>query len=131
MADTKKITETMVLETLKAVVTGAEAMPYEDVYVEDCVEWIDKKLAQKVAKAEKAKEQRAQKAKENDELLAKVQDLLTDDFQTAQAITDALADPEISKAKVQYRLTVLVKDGVATKETRKVEKSTVTVYKLA
>ena len=39
----ERITETMMFETIKAIVEGKE-LPYENVFVEDVTEWVDKKL---------------------------------------------------------------------------------------
>lgn len=128
----ERITETMMFETIKAIVEGRD-LPYENIFVEDVTEWVDKKLAQKAVKAEKAKAARAEKKAQGDELQAKVLELVTDEFQSAQEITDAIGDAEVTKAKVQYRLTQLVNAGTVVKDVVKNEetKAKVTVYKLA
>ena len=64
-------------------------------------------------KAAKAKEAAAKKKSESDELTEKVASLLTADFQTTADITAQLDDEDISTHKVSYRLTQLVKSGVA------------------
>lgn len=125
-----RVTEAQILVTIAAIVKGEE-LPYENIFVEDVTEYVEKKLAQKAEKAEKAKEARAAKKAEGDELQAKVAELMTDEFQTAQEITDAIGDPEITKAKVQYRINQLVANGKVVKDVIKVEKDKRTVYKLA
>lgn len=77
-------------------------------------------------KAVKAKERAAEKAleKKNDPLKNEVATLLTDDFQTAGDILAQMdGDEELTLAKVSYRLTALVKEGVAVKDDVKVEGS--------
>lgn len=125
----KKITEAMVLNTVKEVIGSVELTG--EVTVEDVIAYCDKKMAQAAAKAEKAKEKRAEKAAANDELIAKVEAALTDEFQTGQEITDAIDFPEITKAKVVNRLGKLVESGVAIKEQVKTEGGKAMAYKLA
>ena len=68
-------------------------------------------------KAAKAKERKAEKAKAADPLVDAIVAVLTDEAQTLADITEAVAetDPEVSVAKVRYRLTQLEKEGVAVK----------------
>ena len=90
-------------------------------------------IRSQVAKAEKAKAARAEKKAQGDELQAKVLEVVTEEFQSAQEITDAIGDAEVTKAKVQYRLTQLFNAGTVVKDVVKNEetKAKVTVYKLA
>lgn len=127
----KKITEAQVLNTVKEVIGSVELTG--EVTVEDVIAYCDKKIAQGIAKAEKAKEKRAEKAAANDELIAKVEAALTGEFQTGQEITDAVDFPEITKAKVVNRLTKLIAAGKAVKGEIKVEgvKGKTVAYKLA
>ena len=83
-------------------------------------------------RAEKAKERAAAKKAEGDELRETVKSVLTNEFQTAEAITETIGNEEVSKAKVIARLTQLVSLGEAVKEAAKTEdgKSKMT-YKLA
>ena len=82
------------------------------------------------ASAASAKKRRAA----NDTLKDVVAQLLTADYQSVDAVTALVNDPEITHAKVQNRLSKLVREGVAVKEslpdaegsTRKIMK-----YKLA
>jgi predicted transcriptional regulator len=58
--------------------------------------------------------------------------LLTDEYQSAEAIAEQIDDPEVTKAKVVARLTQLVKAGVADKEQVKAEDGRkIMNYKLA
>lgn len=122
----KKITEKMILTTIKEVAEGIDFGA--EVSATDVIAFCDKKIAQAAAKADKAKEKRAEKAAENDELIVKVQEALTDEFQTGQDIADAL---DITKGKVVNRLSKLVADGVAVKEQIKIGDTKAMAYKLA
>lgn len=125
----KKITKAEVLNAIKvAAQNGAEF----EVGAEAVIEYVDKTLEQMANKVAKDKARVAEK-RANDEILGKVEGTLTDEFQTADAITAAIADEEVTKMKVVNRLTKLVADGKAVKDTVKVEgtKGTKTVYKLA
>ena len=79
--------------------------------------------------AAKAKVRKAMKIAE-DTLKDTVASLLTDEFQTAEAIVDAIGDEEVSKAKVVNRLSKLIADGIAVKEQTKVGDRKVVCYKL-
>ena len=82
------------------------------------IEFCNKEIDALDRKAEKAKERAAKKAKEADELADLVVEALTDEFQTIADVTEAVTPdfPDATVAKVQYRLTQLVKAGVAEKE---------------
>lgn len=127
MADVeKKITKAERFAELKAVV---EASGVEN--AAELVEFIDAQVETLAKRAEKAAERRAAKKAEGDELRAQVLGVLTDEAQSAQAIVDAIGDPEVTKAKVIARLTQLINAGDAVKEVTKVDSNKVTVYKLA
>ena len=79
-----KITKAEKLQMIKAIVEASDAE--EKVML---VETIDTILAQDANKAAKAKERAAAKKAEGDALRATVQGILTEEFQSAQAITDA------------------------------------------
>jgi hypothetical protein len=66
-------------------------------------------------KAEKAKARNAEKKANGDELREVVQSVLTDEFQTIDAIVAQIEGEEITKAKVTARLTSLVNNGIAEK----------------
>lgn len=121
-----KITKAEKLQMIKAIV---EASDTEDKVM--LVEAIDTILAQDANKAAKAKERAAAKKAEGDALRATVQGVLTEEFQSAQAITDAIDDEEVTKAKVIARLKQLVDTGVAVKEEQKIGERKCMAYKLA
>lgn len=100
---------------------------------EEMVRIANEKLAQLAAKAEKNKERAAEKARKGDELRAKIQDLLTDEYQTADEIVVALEDEEITKAMVTPRLSALITAGIAVKDKvkREGDKNPKMAYKLA
>lgn len=87
----------------------------------DLVELCNNKIAQIEAKAQKAKEKAAEKKVNGDELRDLVQKTLTNDFQTVDAIVEAINDEEITKGKVVNRLTSLVKNDLAEKTDIKLE----------
>lgn len=121
-----KVTKAQRFEELKAVVEGSGVENATEL-----VEFIDAQIETLAKRAEKAAERRAAKKAEGDELRAQVLGILTDEPQSAQAIVDAIGDPEVSKAKVIARLTALINAGEAEKEVTKNDKNKVTVYKLA
>ena len=75
----------------------------------------EKKIAALDARAEKAKERAAAKREAGDELQSLVLNALTDEFATRDEITAKVDFEDISVAKVGYRLTSLVKAGLAEK----------------
>ena len=107
MADVK-VTKTEMFEGIKATLIenfGDEVQEY--------VEFLDKEIAAIKARAEKEKARRAAKKAEGDELKYAVKEAIGADPITAGEIADALAEdfPEVTKAKVTYRASALVKDG--------------------
>lgn len=109
---TQKITKKEKLTAIIAILKGegTEIDTAELItYCEKEIEGLDKKAA-------KAKETAAKKKAEADELTDKVAELLTDELQTTADITAQLEDEDITTHKVSYRLTSLVKNGVAVKE---------------
>lgn len=121
-----KVTKAEKLQMIKAIVEASES---EDKVM--LVETIDTILAQDANKAAKAKERAAAKKAEGDALRATVHGILTEEFQSAQAITDAIGDEEVTKAKVIARLKQLVDSGVAVKEEQKIGDKKCMAYKLA
>ena len=67
-------------------------------------------------KAAKAKETAAKKRAEADELQEAVAAALTADFEPIAAIADRIEGEDVTVSKVTYRLTQLVKNGVAEKQ---------------
>ncbi len=122
MAD-KKITKKDMYNGLIATLTenfGDEVQEY--------VEFLQGEIAALDKRAEKEKERRAAKKAEGDELKDAIAEAIEAEPKTAEAIAEELADeyPEITKAKVTYRASQLVKDGeiyktqVKTEDGRKV-----------
>lgn len=86
---------------------------------EDVIAFCDKEIAALDKKAAKAKERAAAKAAEGDALTEQVAAVLTtDEFQPIADIAAAVAidAPDATVSKVTYRLTQLVKNGVAEKQ---------------
>lgn len=107
MAD-KKITKKDMYNGLIATLTenfGDEVQEY--------VEFLQGEIAALDKRAEKEKERRAAKKAEGDELKDAIAEAIEAEPKTAEAIAEELADeyPEITKAKVTYRASQLVKDG--------------------
>lgn len=84
---------------------------------ETLVAYCEKELASLDHKAEKAKERAAAKREAGDELQNLVASVLTPDFASRDDITARVqeTDPEATVGKVGYRLTALVKAGIAQK----------------
>lgn len=105
---------------------------------ETLVAYCEKELASLEHKAEKAKERAAAKREAGDELQNLVASVLTPDFASRDDITARVqeTDPEATVGKVGYRLTALVKAGIAQKAETMVadaegKNKKVTVYALA
>ena len=89
------------------VVVSAEALA---AFAENEIALLDKKAA-------KAKERAAQKRAEGDELTDAVRAAMsTEEFETIADIAARIEGEDVTVAKVQYRLTQLVKNGEAVKE---------------
>ena len=106
----KKVTKRDYYEMLKEIVLNANVEGASEL-----VEFIDKQVGLIDAKAEKAKARNAEKKANGDELREVVQSVLTDEFQTIDAIVAQIEGEEITKAKVTARLTALVSNGIAEK----------------
>ena len=127
MEKEKKMTKKDYFNEIKGIVEESNLENKSELiyFLESQIESIDNKAA-------KAKERAAAKKAEGDELRETVKSVLTNNFQTAEEITEAIGNEEISKAKVIARLTQLVNLGEAVKEAVKTDdnKSKMT-YKLA
>ena len=106
----KKVTKRDYYEMLKEIVLNANVEGTTEL-----VEFIDKQVSLIDSKAEKAKVRNAEKKANGDELREVVQNVLTDEFQTIDAIVAQIEGEEITKAKVTARLTALVNNGIAEK----------------
>lgn len=99
---------------------------------EELISFVDASIEAIDRKAEKAKEKAAEKRKSGDELLEQVENALTDELRSAEAIMkDIESDDEITKQKVIARLTKLVKAGIARKDSIKEDKRKVMGYAIA
>ena len=114
MEKEKKVTKKDYFEAIKSVIGGMETVG--DYPTADVVAFIDKSIEQIDAKAAKAKEKAAETKAEGDALRATVFEHVTGTAQTADEITAAIGDAEVSRAKVIARLTQLVKSGDVVKE---------------
>ena len=112
MANTeKKITKRDRFEEIKALLADHA----------DIVEFCDNEIALLDGKAEKAKARNAKKKAEGDALQDAVLAVITDELQTIADITAQVEGDDVTKAKVQARLTKLVNAGVIVKEQVSVE----------
>lgn len=125
----KKITKKQVFEALIGVVTGMDKVG--DIDAETVITTLETAVAQIDAKATKAKEKAAEKKTAGDALRAEIEALLTDEFQTADAITEQVTAEDVTKSKVVSRLSQLVAAGVAVKEQIKVDDRKLMAYKVA
>lgn len=91
--------------------------------VQEYVDFLNGEIAALDKRAEKEKARRAAKKAEGDELKDAVQNAVGTEPVTAEAIAEALAEeyPEVTKAKVTYRASQLVKDGAIFKTQVKTE----------
>lgn len=111
---TVKVTKRERYESIKALVEAVGAV--EGIDTDGIVAFCDKEIATLDTRAEKAKERAAEKRAEGDELQAAVLAALTDELASRQEITDRIEGEDVTLAKVGYRLTALVKQGLAIKE---------------
>lgn len=90
---------------------------------EELIVFLDKEIGAIDKRNEKAKEKRAEKAAEGDALQEAVKNFVleADHYVTAEEVAEALVEdfPEVTKAKVTYRATQLVKAGEIGKDTIK------------
>ena len=125
----KKITKKQVFEALIGAVTGMDKVG--DIDAETVIATLETAVAQIDAKAAKAKERAAEKKTAGDALRAEIEALLTDEFQTADAITEQVTAEDVTKSKVVSRHSQLVAAGVAVKEQVKVDDRKLMAYKVA
>ena len=109
----EKITKREMFEAIIALATGGE-MKYE---AEAFVNFCENEIALLDKKAVKAKERAATKKAEGDELTEAVRaSMSTEEFEPIAEIAAHIEGEDVTIAKVQYRLTQLVKNGEAVKE---------------
>ena len=113
---TQKLTKKDKLTAIIATLTGAGT----DVAIDELVAYCENEITLLDKKAAKAKETAAKKKAEADELTDVIASLLTDELQTTADITAKIEGEDVTVHKVSYRLTQLVKSGVAIKEDVKI-----------
>jgi len=96
---------------------------------EELAAFIEKEIAAMDARKAKDAERRAAKKAEPDEIIEIVASALTDEFATAEDITESIGNEEITRGKVVNRLGKLVAAGKAEKDVVKVGKARKTVYR--
>ena len=91
--------------------------------VQEYIEFLQGEIAALDVRAEKEKARRAAKKAEGDDLKDAVAEAIEAEPKTAEAIAEELIDafPELTKAKVTYRASQLVKDGAIFKVQIKTE----------
>lgn len=121
--------------TDKEIYTAIVEGTFEDLDVDTIVAWAQKKIASIENKAAKAKERAAAKKAEGDELGATVVAAVGDEFESIADIAARIDGPDVTIAKVSYRLNAAAKAGTLEKGTVTLEgetgKRTVVAYKRA
>ena len=108
----EKITKREMFESFISVVSTGEMKYDKDAYIDFC----QKEIEALEKKAEKAKTNAAKKKAEGDKLAEAVYTALSaEEFETKETITSRVEDEDATVAKIQYRLTALVKEGKAEK----------------
>lgn len=125
----KKLTKKDYYGLIKEAVEIADI---ESEVKDELLAFVEKQVEMIENKAEKAKARAAEKRAAGDELRGVIKSVLTDEFQTADAITSQIDGEDVTRAKVIARLGQLVKNGEAEKTDVKTEDNrTVKAYKLA
>lgn len=108
----EKVTKREMFEAIKEAVATGEWAYDEDVVTAFC----DKEIGLLDKKAAKAKEAAAKKRAEGDELMEAVKACLGDEFEPISEIAGRIEGEDVTVSKVTYRLTQLVKNGIAEKQ---------------
>ena len=114
----EKMTKRNVYEALiNYATTGVMSYDGNEVTAEALAAFAENEIALLDKKAVKAKERAATKKAEGDELTEAVRAAMsTEDFEPIADIAARIEGEDVTVAKVQYRLTQLVKNGEAEKE---------------
>lgn len=107
---------------------------YNESFYDEMIGMCNKEIEAIDKKNEKSKEA-AKRRSESDALLSVVRSVLTDEYQTIADVSAQIEGEDVSVAKITYRLTALVREGVAEKASVEVEtpegkKRTVMAYRL-
>ena len=89
----------------------------DEVTRNELTDYVAKEIAALEKKAASAKTYAAKKRAENDAMTNAIASVLTTEFQTIDAITAQVDGEDVTKAKVQARLTKLFKAGTIVKDT--------------
>lgn len=122
----KKITKAERFAEIKAILMEQDADANAEL-----IEFVDSQVEALAKKAEKAKERAAEKAAKGDELRAQIESLVTEDWQSVDAIVAQVQGEDITKGKVVARLTQLFKAGIVEKDEQKVGEKRCMCYRLA
>jgi len=106
-----KITKKVLFNAVKAIAQGVDHVEVGEFTVtgEDLVAFADKNIEQLEKKAAAAKEKAAKAKIAGDELREKIEEVLTDEYQTIPEILAQLGDEELTSAKIAARISQLVK----------------------
>lgn len=115
MANTVKTTKKENLVALMDLIAQAEDNGFEGWDFAELRKYCETEITNLDARAEKAKARNAAKKAEGDSLAEDVLAVLTDEYATADEVTEALNDADVTRAKVIYRLNKLVEAGDAEK----------------
>lgn len=106
---TKKDRYETAIEIFKAANIAEDLREDMIAFAEHEIEILDNKAA-------KAKETAQKNKASTDELADVVRGALTNDFQTINELVAKIDDPDVTAGKVQYRLRVLVDEGIVEKQ---------------
>lgn len=124
----KKLTKKDILAAIRTEVEGMETVG--GVPTDVVLDFIDKTVEQIDSKAAKAKEKAAEKKADGDALREEVLSHVTNEWQTADVITELTEGEDITKSKVVARLSQLVKADLVVKEQQKVGDAKLMCYRL-
>lgn len=116
MANTVKVTKKDYFTKVIDLLNGALEFGYDpDEDVNAVIEFCEKEIATLDKRSAKAKETAAAKKAETDALTEAIAAILPVDFTSVDDVVALMNDEEVTRGKVQYRLTQLVKAGTAEK----------------
>lgn len=92
------------------------AMDLDEAVRDEYIKFYEHEIELVDNKAAKAKETAAKNTAATDEIYDLVKDAMTADFKTIGEIVAAVANDEVTHGRAQYRLRVMVENGVAEKQ---------------